>query len=104
MEQETFEIECSFIFRGKFFIKADNLEEAYRKVEEDCAMTMSSGIHTTLDDDEVNWDFPSHPDKNIFKKENFIDDGFGNFYDVLCEVCNEPNEIVRPGKIQCGCG
>lgn len=34
-----------------------------------------------------------------------ITDGFGNYYPKFCQICGYPNEIVRPGKIQCpeGC-
>ena len=35
-------------------------------------------------------------------KSNTISDGFGNFWDKLCDICGENTlEIVRPGKIQC---
>lgn len=32
-----------------------------------------------------------------------IEDGFGGHFPAKCE-CGEPNEIVRPGKVQCSVG
>ena len=34
-------------------------------VTQDCGLAMGGNIHTTLDDDEVDWDFGIHPDMQI---------------------------------------
>ena len=56
-----YNVPTRFVFTGMFEVEADNREEARQKVMEDCGMVMGSGIQTTLDDDEVDWDFDMHP-------------------------------------------
>jgi len=44
-------------------VEAENREEARQKVMDSCGLVMGGGIHTDLDDDEVDWDFDTHPYK-----------------------------------------
>lgn len=60
-----YEVKTTFNFTGTFKVKADSKEEARRMVEEDCGMTSGSGIHSTLNDHDVDWNFDVHPDKKI---------------------------------------
>lgn len=46
---------------GVIFIK----EEARKNVLENCGMTIGGGIHSTMLDEEIDWDFPCHPEKKI---------------------------------------
>jgi hypothetical protein len=64
-DEKTFTIPVKFVFEGKFFIKAESQKEAERIVKEDCAMTLGSGVHSTLNDGDVDWDFPVHADKIV---------------------------------------
>ena len=54
-----------FVFSGVFEIKADSRDQARDIVMNDCGLVMGSDIHTTLDDEEVDWDFNIHPEKKI---------------------------------------
>jgi len=63
---KTYKVKASFIFTGVFEVKADTKEEAKAAVLNDCGMTISGGIHSTLDDNTINWDFPVHPEKEIY--------------------------------------
>jgi hypothetical protein len=58
-------VETSFIFSGTFIIKAQDKEEAKEYVEKHCGLVIGGNIHTTLPDEDVDWDFPVHPDKEI---------------------------------------
>ena len=61
---ETFTVETQFIFKGKFFIEADTQEEANEGVMKHCG-TVLGEINSTLPDQFVDWDFPTHPEKEI---------------------------------------
>ena len=58
-------VKTRFSFVGTFFINARNKDEAKEVVEKHCGLVLGRGIHTTLPDDDVDWDFPMHPDKTI---------------------------------------
>lgn len=61
-----FDVKTSFTFTGSFEIIADSEVEAQDLVEKHCGMTVDSGIHTTLPDEECpDWMFVVHPDKRI---------------------------------------
>jgi hypothetical protein len=60
-----FTVETEFVFKGRFEVEADTPDEAERKVKEDCGLVMGGEIHTTLPDDEVDWDFPHHPETRV---------------------------------------
>jgi hypothetical protein len=63
---KTFEIPVSFVFDGVFKIKAETVEQAEGMVLRDCAMILKPGcIHSSLQDDEVDWEFPVHAEKTI---------------------------------------
>ena len=49
------------MFTGVFTVEAENREEARQMVMDSCGLVMGGGIHTDLDDDEVDWDFDTHP-------------------------------------------
>lgn len=42
-------------------MEAENREEARQMVMDSCGLVMGGGIHTDLDDEEVDWDFDTHP-------------------------------------------
>jgi len=50
---------------GHYVIEADNANEARMKAMYDCGCVVSNGIHSSLPDDEVNWDFPVHTDEKV---------------------------------------
>lgn len=62
---KQYEVKTRFIFEGIFRVKAVNSEEARKNVEQDCGLVMGESIHTTLNDEDVDWDFNTHPDTKI---------------------------------------
>ena len=48
-----YQVPTRFVFTGVFTVEAENREEARQKVMESCGLVMGGGIHTDLDDDEV---------------------------------------------------
>lgn len=56
-----YQVPTRFVFTGVFTVEDENREEARQKVMDSCGLVMGGGIHTDLDDDEVDWDFDTHP-------------------------------------------
>jgi hypothetical protein len=61
-KEKTFEVSASFVFKGKFFIKASSQEEANKKTEESCGLVLGGNIHSNLNEGDVNWEFDMHPE------------------------------------------
>lgn len=67
------EVKVRYLFEGTYTVAADDRNEARTMVTRDCGLVLGGNIHTTLDDDEVDWDFDVHPDIQILsytEKEN----------------------------------
>ena len=67
------EVKVRYLFEGTYTVAADDRDEARTMVIRDCGLVLGGNIHTTLDDDEVDWDFDVHPDMQILsytEKEN----------------------------------
>ena len=62
---KTFQVKTNFIFEGIFEVKAQNREEAREFIEKHCGLVIGGDIHSTLPDDEINWEFSVHPEKQI---------------------------------------
>lgn len=60
-----YNVKVRYAFEGTYTVAADDRDEAKRMVTRDCGLVMGGNIHTTLDDDEVDWDFGIHPDMQI---------------------------------------
>lgn len=56
-----YQVSTRFVFTGVFTVEAENREEARQMVTDSCGLVMGGGIHTDLDDEEVDWDFDTHP-------------------------------------------
>ena len=61
----NFDIPVTFSFSGTFKIKARNIGEAIEHAQKHCGMTTERGIHSSLPCEDVDWDFPCHPEKTI---------------------------------------
>ena len=59
------EVKVRFLFEGTYTVAADDRNEARTMVKRDCGLVLGGNIHTTLDDDEVDWEFDVHPDMQI---------------------------------------
>lgn len=58
-------VNTKFVFSGVFEVEADSRDQARDIVMNDCGLVMGGDIHTTLDDEEVDWDFDIHPETKI---------------------------------------
>jgi hypothetical protein len=58
-------VDTKFVFSGKFFIEAENREQAREYVDKHCGLVIGRDIHSTLSEEDVDWDFAVHPDKVI---------------------------------------
>lgn len=59
--------DVTFSFRGKIFIEADSVEDAKEMLNLHVGCTTDRFIHSTLNDEDVDWDFSVHADKRIHK-------------------------------------
>ena len=69
-----YRVNTRFVFSGVFEVEADSRTEARELVKKECGLVMGGSIHTTLDDEEVDWDFykcvlPIPEDQFIFSPE-----------------------------------
>lgn len=58
-------VNTRFIFSGIFEVEADSRDQARDIVMNDCGLVIGGNIHTILDSDKVNWNFDTHPEKQI---------------------------------------
>ena len=64
-KKKTYTVPVKFVFKGRFFIKAESKAQANELVEKHCGLVIGGNIHHTLPDEDVDWDFPVHPEKVI---------------------------------------
>jgi hypothetical protein len=62
---KEYTVKTRFIFTGKFFVVAESKEQAAEYVKKHCGLVIGGKIHSTLPDDEIDWDFSNHPEKEI---------------------------------------
>ena len=65
MKKKVYRVRTQYIFEGVFEVVADSKEEVRQKVLQNCGFVMGGSIHSTLPDDEINWAFDIHPNKQI---------------------------------------
>ena len=65
MKKKVYRVRTQYIFEGVFEVVADSKEDARQKVLQNCGLVMGGNIHSTLPDDEINWAFDIHPNKQI---------------------------------------
>ena len=65
MKKKVYRVRTQYIFEGVFEVVAESKEDAQQKVLQDCGLVMGGSIHSTLPDDEINWAFDIHPNKQI---------------------------------------
>lgn len=61
---KTYKVKTEFVFRGEFYVKAMDKDEAIQTVKEDLGMTMGE-ITTGIADNSLDWDFDMIPEKKI---------------------------------------
>ena len=65
MKKKVYRVRTQYIFEGVFEVVAESKEDARQKVLQDCGLVMGGSFHSTLPDDEINWAFDIHPNKQI---------------------------------------
>ena len=65
MKKKVYRVRTQYIFEGVFDVVAESKEDARQKILQDCGLVMGGSIHSTLPDDEINWAFDIHPNKQI---------------------------------------
>ena len=58
-----YEVPTKFVFSGTFTIEADSPAQAKEFVHKHCGLVIGGDIHTTLNDEDCDWDFAVHPEK-----------------------------------------
>lgn len=61
----VFHVPVSFTFSGVFHIRATDEEEAVEAANEHVGLTLGGNIHSTLSSEDVDWEFPAHPDRVV---------------------------------------
>jgi hypothetical protein len=62
---KQYAVKTRFSFTGNFFIKAESEAQAKEYAEKHCGLVIGGDIHSTLPNDEVDWDFPVHPVETV---------------------------------------
>ena len=65
MKKKVYRVRTQYVFEGVFEVVAESKEDARQKVLQNCGLVMGGSIHSTLPDDEINWAFDIHPNKQI---------------------------------------
>jgi hypothetical protein len=63
--KKKYGVQTRFVFDGVFIIQAENKIRAKEYVEKHCGLVIGRGIHSSLSKEDVDWDFPVHPDKMV---------------------------------------
>lgn len=59
-----YNVDMQFIFNGTFTVEAKDAIEAEEFVTKHCGLVIGD-IHSSLPEDDINWDFAVHPVKEI---------------------------------------
>ena len=62
---KEYTIRTRLVFDGEFTVVADNESQAREFIEKHTGLVIGGEIHSTLPDEEVDWSFPCHADKEI---------------------------------------
>lgn len=65
MKKQTFKVKVKYVFSGYYTVKAYNKETARNAVRQQCGLVMGGSIHSTLNNEDVDWNFDLHPDTVI---------------------------------------
>jgi hypothetical protein len=62
---KRYSVKTAFVFEGFFYVQAESEEQARELVTEHCGLAIGSNVHSTLPDKEIDWNFCTHPEKEI---------------------------------------
>lgn len=60
-----YSVETKFIFSGEFIIEAESAKKAKEYVLKHCGLVIGGDIHSSLPEEDIDWDFKVHPEKEI---------------------------------------
>lgn len=61
-----FTVKTRFTFEGEFTIKnVSNAAMALDYVQKHCGLVLGGDVHSSLPEEEVDWNFPVHPNKTF---------------------------------------
>lgn len=61
-----YDVRVRYAFEGTYTVVAEDHDEARQMVSEDCGLVLGGNIHTTLDDEDVDWNFGFTPTHRFF--------------------------------------
>ncbi|MDL2310118.1 hypothetical protein LJC39_03265 [Parabacteroides sp. OttesenSCG-928-B22] len=64
-KKKEYTVKTQFVFEGVFHVKAESREQAREFVGKHCGLVIGGDIHSTLPDEDVNWNFDVHPKKIV---------------------------------------
>lgn len=64
-KKRFYAVPTKFVFSGIFRIKAESQDHAEEYVQKHCGLVLGGEIHSSLPNDEVDWEFDVHPEKII---------------------------------------
>jgi len=57
-----YEVKTKFVFNGTFTVEAESAAKAKELVQENCGLVLGRNIHTSLYEEDCDWDFDMHAD------------------------------------------
>lgn len=62
---KTYEVKTTYTYAGVFKVKAESKAQAKEFIEKHCGLSYGGGIHSTLNDEDIDWDFDMTPDTKV---------------------------------------
>lgn len=62
-----YKVPIRFIFSATFTVEAKSASDARLLVDENCGLVLGGDIHSTLNDEDVEWECYKHPDREYGK-------------------------------------
>jgi len=97
-----YDVKVRYAFEGTYTVAADDRDEAKRMVSEDCGLVLGGNIHTTLNDEEVDWNFERHPDMQLLsvirrngKESPASIDFSGRIEELREDIINEIRQLLH---------
>lgn len=63
--KNKYDVTVSFTFKGTFTVSTTDKNSAKEQIEKHCGLVLGGKIHSTLPDEDIDWDFNVHPNKII---------------------------------------
>jgi hypothetical protein len=65
MAKKKFSVSVEFVFKGTIEITCESKEQAREYIEKHTGLCLGGNIHTTLPDEDIDWNFDTHSIKKI---------------------------------------